>query len=279
MNIYRTIREFYTSYRGEKRTIGQSAEGRFLFAFFVGEQYGEIGIFQYAMHAREWVTALLALEHIKRGIDHGGIWFIPLVNPDGALLSTNGIRSVKEHARREKLLRLNGEDFSLWKANADCVDLNVNFPARWGKGAYNVRVPAPQGYIGTEPLCAPESRALAEFTKSMGVSYTVSFHTKGEEIYWRFGQEGKRAERDFAYAKALSESTGYPLAEAPDSTGGYKDWCVESLHIPAFTVEAGSDLRKHPLGEEALPEIVGRCGNAARDLTEFIWKKNSCGRQ
>lgn len=274
MNIYRTLREFYTAYRGEKRIIGRSAEGRLLFALFAGTHSGKTGIFQYAIHAREWVTSLLALEHILRGVKHGGIWFIPLANPDGALLCTNGIESVRDGERRKRLLRVNGgEDFSLWKANADCVDLNVNFPAQWGRGAFNVRVPAPQGYIGEAPLCAPESRALAEFTQWVKADYTVSWHTKGEEIYWRFRQDGERAKRDLEFATALSGSLGYPLAEAPDSTGGYKDWCVESLKISALTVEAGSDKRKHPLGEEALPELIPKCGNAACDLTEFVWKR------
>ncbi|MDE5548510.1 MAG: hypothetical protein K2J30_05900 [Clostridia bacterium] len=276
MNIYQTFRDFYSEYRGEKRIIGRSAEGRLLFAFFAGEHGGKTGIFQYAMHAREWVTSLLALEHIARGVKYGGVWFIPLVNPDGALLCTNGIESVKDAERRKKLLRVNGgEDFSLWKANADCVDLNVNFPAQWGKGASNVRALAPHGYIGECPLCAPESRALADFTREIKADYTVSWHTKGEEIYWRFGQDGARLKRDFEYAEALSKSVGYPLAEAPNSTGGYKDWCVETLKIPAFTVEAGSDKWKHPLGEEALPELINNCGNAALDLTEFVWKRGS----
>lgn len=275
MNIYRRIREFYTAYRGEKQIIGNSAEGRYLFALFAGDRCGKVGVFQYAMHAREWVTSLLALEHLSRGIERGGVWFVPLVNPDGALLCTNGIESVRDRARREKLLRVNGDDFSLWKANADCVDLNVNFPAQWGKGAFNVRVPASQGYIGDEPLCAPESRALARFTEQIKADYTVSWHTKGEEIYWRFRQDEAREKRDFEYALSLSGATGYPLAEAPNSAGGYKDWCVETLKIPAFTVEAGSDRRTHPLGENALPELIQKCGNAARDFTEFVWKKNS----
>ena len=65
-----------------------------------------------------------------------------------------------------------------------------------------------------------------------------------------------RAVRDKKYAKILSAATGYPLAEAPDSAGGYKDWCVEKLKIPAFTVEAGRETFSHPLGFSALADIV-----------------------
>ena len=129
MDIYRRIRAAYGAYTGEKRVIGRSVERRALFAFRMGEGR-PLGIAVYAIHAREWVTALLALEHLKRSVPFGSVWFVPLVDPDGALLVQRGIESVRP-PRRESLLSLNGgDDFSLWKANAEGTDLNVNFPAR-----------------------------------------------------------------------------------------------------------------------------------------------------
>ena len=269
MSVYEDIEDFYENYAGEKCSIGRSAEGRELYAFFAGTHGGAVGICQYAIHAREWITAYLGLEHIRRGVCAGGVWFIPLMNPDGVVLATQGIESVKSSARRGLLLGLNGGgDFSLWKANTPGVDLNVNFPARWGKGKSNVREAAPENYIGACPLSAPESRALSEFTVQINPNFTMSFHTKGEEIYWRFPQSFSRARRDRRLAKRLSKSTGYPLKETLFSAGGYKDWCVEELKIPAFTVEVGSDNLTHPLGLDALEEITSRCGNAVYEFTE-----------
>ena len=268
MDVYSELTRFYDTYRGEKTVFGQSAEGRNLYAFFAGEHTYPIGICQYAIHAREWITAYLACEQIARGVKRGGVWFLPLTNPDGALLATRGISCVSP-ARREKLLALNGgEDFSLWKANAEGVDLNVNFPAEWGTGKRNLFAPAPENFVGDAPLCAPESRALAEFTLKTSPDFTISWHTKGEEIYWRFRQPFFRRRRDFKLAARLAKSTGYPLKEAPGSAGGYKDWCVEKLKIPAFTVEAGEDVLPHPLGLRSLAAIVLRCGDAVKDITE-----------
>lgn len=259
MSVYEDIENFYESYCGEKCSIGKSAEGRELFAFFAGSHGGAAGISQYAIHAREWITAYLGLEHIRRGVRAGGVWFIPLMNPDGAMLSTQGIDSVNSPARRGLLLGLNGGgDFSLWKANAQGVDLNVNFPARWGSGRSNVKAPASENYIGVCSLSAPESRALALFTEEIMPDYTVSWHTKGGEIYWKFHQTPARARRDKKLAKVLARETGYPLKSTPFSAGGYKDWCVETLKIPAFTVEVGSDDCAHPLGFEALPDILNK---------------------
>ena len=139
-------------------------------------------------------------------------------------------------------------DFSLWKANARGVDLNVNFAARWGKGAKNLRTAGAENYIGERPFSEPETQALKAFTQKIKPAYTVSYHTKGEEIYWRYFQKGKALARDKRMAKALSSATGYPLKEAKGSVGGYKDWCISKLKIPAFTIEAGNDEYSHPIG-------------------------------
>ena len=256
MNVYEAVTQYFERFRGEKCIVGKSVEGRNLYAMFIGKSGGVVGLSQYAIHAREWITALLGIEHLRRGVTRGGVWILPLMNPDGALLVEKGLESVSTE-RREYLFNLNkSEDFSLWKANAEGVDLNLNFPARWGRGRGNLTYPAPHGYIGQSPLSAPESSSLALFTEEVKPDYTVSFHTKGEEIYWRFHQPLLRAARDKKLAKRIAEVTGYPLKNTPFSAGGYKDWCVEALKIPAFTIEVGADARVHPLGFEVLPELI-----------------------
>ncbi|MDE6274225.1 MAG: hypothetical protein K2L87_04175 [Clostridiales bacterium] len=268
MNIYDEISEFYENYQGEKCVYGQSAEGRNLYAMRVGDGKKGVGISQYAIHAREWLTALLALEHIRRGVGFS-VWFLPLTNPDGAMLATEGLGSVKSEWRREMLLRINGsEDFSLWKASADAVDLNVNFDARWGTGRCNVLRPASENYIGIRPFCVPESKALRDFTFFVRPKFTLSWHTKGEEIYWRFHQPLLRGGRDLRLAKRLALVSGYALKETPYSAGGYKDWCVEKLKIPAFTIEAGSDEYPHPLGREKLEDLAASVGDTVKHFTE-----------
>lgn len=268
MNVYEEVSAFYQSYRGEKTVIGRSAEGRDIFAMFIGTHTSPVGICQYAMHAREWIVAHLALWHIRRGLARGGAWIVPLVNPDGALLVQDGAASVSP-ARRGELLYLNGgTDFSLWKANARGVDLNVNFDARWGTGASNVRMPSAANYIGITPFSEPETRALRDFTYNVSPQFTISYHTKGEEIYWRFHQPLLRARRDKRLASVLSRATGYPLREAPSSAGGYKDWCVETLQIPAFTIEAGRDDFSHPLGLASLSDVVTKNLDALVRFTE-----------
>lgn len=249
--------------------IGKSFLGRKIYAVKIGEGR-PVGLAQYAMHGREFATARLALVHAQIGVAAGSVWLVPLVNPDGALLSEVGLSSIKSKSEQRRLLLLNGgnEDFSLWKANARGVDLNVNFDADWGKGKSNVRVAGAENYIGKRPFSEAETQAIKRFTEEIAPDYTVSYHTKGEEIYWYFYQPIGACLRDKRLAGALSRSTGYPLAYARGSAGGYKDWCIMTRHIPSFTVEAGADSFSHPLKDEGTQDIIEHNRYALYDLSK-----------
>ncbi|MBQ8322397.1 MAG: hypothetical protein IJX91_00345 [Clostridia bacterium] len=248
MDIFEKTTEFYESVRTEKRIIGKSLFGRDICAVRIGDG-SPVGLVQYALHGREFITARLAFRHFETGVPYGSVWLVPLANPDGALLSQRGLCSVENEGDRRNLLALNNGngDFSLWKANGRGVDLNVNFDARWGTGRKNVRTAGAENYIGEKPFSEPETLALKNFTEEIRPDYTVSYHTKGEEIYWYFYQSMRTCPRDKRLAMAISASTGYPLCRAEGSAGGYKDWCIEKLKIPSFTIEAGSDLLVHPI--------------------------------
>lgn len=268
MDIYEKISSFYQSIATEKQIIGKSVLGRDIYAVKIG--YGRpTGIAQYAIHGREYIVARLAEEHAALGLSTGSCWIIPLTNPDGALLSQCGISSVAHEKRKTELLALNGgnKDFSLWKANARGVDLNVNFAASWGKGKHNLRVAGGENYVGARPFSEPETLALKNFTQKIKPDYTVSYHTKGEEIYWYFYQSMRTCPRDKTLAQVLSEATGYPLGDARGSAGGYKDWCIQKLGIPSFTIEAGLDSFTHPIGEEGLEDILSKNRFALQKLS------------
>ena len=272
VDIYQWTKEFYESVTTEKLVIGKSVFGRDIFAVKIGE--GEpVGIVQYAIHGREYITARLARVHYEVGTAQGSCWLLPLVNPDGALLAEVGLSSIPKE-KRETLLALNGgkKDFFLWKANGNGVDLNVNFAARWGKGEKNVRAAGRENYIGKTPFSEPETRALRTFTEKVRPAYTVSYHTKGEEIYWYFYQPIRACCRDKRLALALSESTGYPLRYARGSVGGYKDWCIQRYGIPAFTIEAGKDVFSHPLGEREFVDVAEKNRYALYRLSEEMEK-------
>ena len=238
MDIIEKIYGFYNFFKFEKGFIGYTEQRKPIPYFKVKKSDFPIVIVQYGIHAREHITCHLALLQIRDFLlngNNGTVYFIPAVNIDGI-----------EIALKEK---------PLYKANANGVDLNVNFDARWGSGVSNKTKKGDENYIGEKPFSESESRALRDFTLSVKPNITLSYHAKGEEIYWEFFQKDKDRERDFLIAKKLSIATGYRLRENLKSAGGYKDWCIEKLKIPAFTIEVGKDSLAHPICTKNLMEI------------------------
>ena len=237
--------------------IGKSAFGREIYYIRLDGAAKKGAVITAGIHAREDVSALFVIRQIYAILKSGtpcDLWFVPMVNPDGNVLAFEGADKMPN---REFLLGLNGgsENFRLWKANGRGVDLNVNFDAKWGEGAKNVRTPAPENYIGEWPFSEPETAALASFTKMVNPLFTLSYHAKGREIYYDFGQTGEKMLRDRAIAEYAADITGYSLVHGTrGSAGGYKDWCVSKLGIPSLTLELVSDKYSHPLPNESINE-------------------------
>ena len=251
MDIIEKVYGFYNAYKGEKGFIGYTELGKPIPYILVEKSSFPTIIVQYSIHAREYVTSYLALcqieDFIRRG-KKGKIYFIPAVNLDGIEIAL--------------------KDNPLYKANANGVDLNVNFDARWGEGKENVFTESSENFVGEFPFSESESRALRDFTLKVKPQITLSYHAKGEEIYWHFFQDEEREERDYKIAKKLEKVTGYTLKKTPNSCGGYKDWCIEKLEIPAFTIEVGNDSLSHPVCTRNLMDIYLKNKDVLRTLTD-----------
>lgn len=267
----------FCQYGAETGIVGESELGQQIPYVFVGNKNGNYMIVQGAMHAREHLTALLVVNLAKYLVKNsslpimGGIYFVPNTNPDGVRLCQEGVGWITDKQRKSNLLTINGgADFTQWKANADGVDLNVNFDARWGEGVQNGFYKSAQNYVGKAPFSARESRALRDFTLQIKPCVTLSYHLKGEVIYWDFGQKSHRRHRDRRYAQAIAQYTGYSIVSGAGSVGGYKDWCVDALKIPAFTIEVGSDQFEHPFPYEQFAVILNQNIDLPRKLLNTV---------
>lgn len=246
-------------------TIGESVLKNPILAVHIGSYEGDQIIVEGAIHAREYITSLVLVEMVKHLYDKDldyGIYFVPLVNPDGVGLVLEGSDKLPQDVK-DFVTNVNGgsQDFSMWKANINAVDLNVNFDALWGGGTQNVTQPAPANFIGYEPNSEPEVKALIDFTQEVNPVLTLSYHTKGEVIYYGFEVlTEQELARDLAIANAISLENGYiPTLTSTStykSTGGYSDWVSLNLRVPAYTVEVGNSSIPHPIGLEYLPSIV-----------------------
>ena len=241
---------------------GKSVLGKNILATHVGSYDGTQILIQGGIHAREYISSLLMIEQARYlnatgAVTRGGIYFIFLTNPDGAEIVLDGINSVPCDITKQYLALANGGfDFSQYKANINLVDLNTNFDADWGTGGQNVRCPSPEDFIGFYPNSEREVISLIDFTRQVKPSLTISYHSKGEVIFYGFtGQTEQDLARDRTIGETLSATTGYPLIFTENSAGGYKDWCIRNLKIPSYTIEVGNESLPHPITEDNLPEI------------------------
>ncbi|MBE5735712.1 MAG: hypothetical protein E7361_04670 [Clostridiales bacterium] len=244
-------------------TIGYSTLGEPIYYAHYGNYTGKQIIIEGSIHAREYLAGVLVAELARHTAEtspiiDGGIYFIPNINPDGVRLVLDGITDYYCPKLQEVLLAINdgNTDFGLWKANINGVDLNVNFDALWGGGSQNVFCLSSGNFVGYYPSSEREVRELIDFTNLVQPALTISYHTKGEVIYYGFETLSEASlNRDFLIGEKLSAVTGYTLVRTVASTGGYSDWVSMKLDVPAYTIEIGDPNLPHPLGIENLDTV------------------------
>lgn len=253
--------------------IGKSVMGRPLWSMTLGRGENRV-LYTAAHHANEWITAPLLLkfaEQLSRAymegefiysqsaaelLDYATLFIVPALDVDGIDLVT-GELTAGEYYNFATEIAAQYPQFAFptgWKANIRGIDLNLQYPAGWetaqeNKAALGITSPAPAEFVGIAPLSAQESRAMYDYTLSVNPSLVLTYHTQGEVIYWRYdGYAPMGAEN---IGRTFSAVSGYALEDTPYASGfaGYKDWVINALDIPAFTVEAGRGVNPLPLAD------------------------------
>jgi len=126
-------------------------------------------------------------KHASQLLESFDIYISPVVNPDGLKIAHEdwaGIESFKDTVLKIKCI----DGLNAWKANGLGVDLNSNFDD--GNHLYKCstisqEVPASEGYKGCFPAEAKETIVLQNFVTKLQPILTLSFHTKGNVLFWR----------------------------------------------------------------------------------------------
>jgi uncharacterized protein YgiM (DUF1202 family) len=258
------MNEIASAYRGRARieTVGTTVMGNPIQAIVLGNPGASIKVlFQAAIHARESITALVALRQaecvlkaasvgaaykgakLANMLDNVEIWVIPMANPDGVRLLYEGLKAVPpsmpELAAAIKKMNGNSANFTRWKANARGVDLNRNFTTGWKKDP-NYTKPGPYNYPGAGPLTEPETIALRDLAVAKNFAATMSYHSSGELIYW-YNPKGGNA-LNLYIANSMKKLSGYTVLSSSSQSpgGGFRDWYVDAYMRPGFTLEVGS---------------------------------------
>ena len=101
--------------------------------------------------------------------------------------------------------------------------------------------------MGYAPLDQPESRAVYNLSRKENFRLTLSLHTQGEEIYWRFGSFAPPSGKELG--EKMAAGSGYTLTDPVEfqSFAGYKDWFIMTYMRPGYTIEAGKGVSPLPI--------------------------------
>lgn len=253
--------------------IGRSVMGKPLWSLTLGSGENRV-LYNASHHANEWITTPVLLrfceelatawvrdgeifgEDAREILADTTLCIIPAVDIDAIDLVTGDLRSGEYYERAADISR-DYPDIAFpsgWKANIEGVDLNLQYPAGWEqareiKFAQGFTSPAPRDYVGTAALSAPESRAMYDFTLAFNPSLTLSYHTQGDTIFWKYLDMEPAGSR--AIAEAMGEASGYFVEETPYASGfaGYKDWFIQNYDRPGYTIEAGRGVNPLPISD------------------------------
>jgi len=290
------------------RKFGESLDKRDLLEAVVGDAGATKDIvIQYSMHAREYICTLLAMKQLENLLSNYStaqyngtacselfktvrLHIIPMINPDGVMISEKGIDAIRDETLKANLLSVYQSDLKLgkgstnvdeywltWKANARSVDLNRNFATTGWTTEMGTQQPSCSRYPGTSANSEPEVQALISLTESMNTVCEIAYHCHGRSSYYDYGMQSVNEDlynRDYALAKALDPLTAQEghdayelLSTVQDSQnpGGCSDYYMQIVQIPALTIEVGRKFKDD-----------GSYNDPPLDISEFplIWEEN-----
>ena len=191
--------------------LGLSAGGRPIVAEQSGTPGGRrvlvIGVIHGDEAAGVAIVDELRAEPVPDGVE---LWIVQSMNPDG---QTNQARS-----------------------NDNGVDLNRNFPYKWGP----IGVPGDSQYAGTGPASEPETQAMVNFMTQLRPDITIWYH---QDLFVVNPAEG----RDGLLRARYAELTGLPMGQITGGTytGIAATWARNEFRPDdgvAFIVELGPTL-------------------------------------
>jgi murein peptide amidase A len=191
--------------------LGLSVEGRPI----VAERYGTpggrrvlvIGVIHGDEDAGVGIVEQLRSSSVPDGVE---LWLVESMNPDGQAAQI--------------------------RQNANQVDLNRNFPYKWGA----IGLPGDGQYAGTGPASEPETQAMVNFIGQLRPEVAIWYHQDLFVISPAEGREGRIRAR-------YAELTGLPLGGISGGTytGIAATWARKELAEAdgvAFIVELGPTL-------------------------------------
>ncbi len=252
----------YSNLISERIIIGQSVEGRNIWAFKVSDNPNQDEnepkvLYTALTHAREPVGMMNLFYFVQKLvegyesdselsylIDNREMWFVPVVNPDGYIFNEQIEPNGGGMHRKNRL------ETSCGQGTGKGVDLNRNFGFDWGLNNIGSSPdPCDDTYRGEVQFSEPESQAIRDLQDNYTFKNVLHYHTFSNLYIHSFGNGLLPDEPDLSTIRnigtEMSNFNGYSVGNGL-ATVGYSvngdavDWSYGQKSIISFTPEVGS---------------------------------------
>ena len=232
-----------------KSVAGYSEQGRVITLVTLGNGPRKACVIA-GIHAREHITISFTMRCIEEyakayyGSGYYGeynvrdllnkytIYFIPMCNPDGTEISVNGA---------DPSVYIKDLDKDEYKANANGVNLNRNFPFNWDAEYKNQsKDPSNPSFAGAYGASESETQAIINLCDNNDFEWLLDMHILGHGMYWRDSKNGV-IPGDYELTKALADRCGYAMfentTESDGYSGGLENWFRGAYNKPSICIE------------------------------------------
>lgn len=264
-------------------TAGQTVQGQDILALKVTDRARRTRdgarpavLYLSAQHAREWITPEMTTRLLARVVERYAagdrrtrrllatteLWFMPVANPDGYDYTfTEGNRLWRKN------LRDNDGDGTT--APGDGVDLNRNWPYKWGyDNEGSSPDPAGETYRGPGPASEPETQALDALADRVGFEFLVNYHSAAELLLYGTGWQVATPSPDDLVYEALAGDDAEP------AVAGYDPDLSAELYTTNGDTDSGITEEYGTLG--FTPEM-STCEAASGVDPDDEWVAEDCG--
>lgn len=256
--------------------IGKSNDNRDIFMIKLGK--GEKGTLNIGgVHGRESVNPTVLLKIIEHYVhryystgdtflDNYALFFIPVLNPDGYSIATEGYHSINSIHYRT-IAKQTSIPYAEYRLNANAVDINRNFSSK--------------SYVKTEISGIsdnePETKALINTCRLYPLLGMIDFHSRGEAIFFhRAAMNYEYNKKQFNIACKLAKCSGYKLymenQENSDglSGGNTVNFFSEQYHKPAITIETVPDEAGFPFNTFYCMKVFSEIKNIPMEFLRLL---------
>ena len=262
--------------------IGTTVSGKPIMAVRVSEGIAKLKdgkrpavIYQAAQHAREWITPEMVRRLLHHYLDGYGsnaeltqiinttdLWFIPVINVDGYDYTfTPGNR-----LWRKNLADNNGDGQI---TGQDGVDLNRNFPYKWGydnEGSSPTRTG--ETFRGPAPGSEPETQAQIDLFDRIRPTYAINWHSAAQLLLYGVGWQTLTSSPDDLIHKAIVGDADHPAVP------NYFPQLGAQLYTTNGETDGHMDETFGTLTET--PEMA-TCETASASDPDDEWEPEDCG--